>query len=191
MRHLQWRLLRTPMRTCVGRRALQRRVFWHKIQYIILPQARWDACFWAMTRSLILHLGSRRQLIDVDINWWRRLSHLTTGISSCLFHLNVAMQLLQSYLISITVDDQHAFLLRVIALIAFKNRIWNTRSVCVDKTYETYGTMESRMIFDLPKWGSVTVTELFEPVWSEASLWPSTLAGLKSSKFFFGEGWKN
>lgn len=27
----------------------------------------------------------------------------------------------------------------------------------------------------------MTVTELLEPVWREASLWPSTLAGLKSS----------
>lgn len=40
---LQWRLLRTPVG--VGRRTLQRRVFWHKIQNIILPQARGDAGF--------------------------------------------------------------------------------------------------------------------------------------------------
>lgn len=33
--NLQWRLLGTPVR--VGRRPLQRRVFWHKIQNIIFP----------------------------------------------------------------------------------------------------------------------------------------------------------
>lgn len=35
---------------------------------------------------------------------------------------------------------------------------------------------------NLPKWGTVTVTCLFDPVSNVASLCASTLAGLKSSK---------
>ena len=72
---------------------------------------------------------------------WRRLAVAVTttatiarrlfvaGIGSCLFHLNVAMQLLQNYLICITVDDQHAFLLRVVTLIAFEDGVGHSGSI--------------------------------------------------------------
>lgn len=55
--------------------------------------------------------------------------------------------------------------------------------LCWRDFHETSGTSDT--ISDiLPRWGSVTVTELLEPVWRVASLWTSTLAGLKSSGRF-------
>lgn len=127
--NLQWRLLRTPVWR-IGGRSLQRRVFWHEIQYVILPQARRDTRLGAVASSLILHLGSWRKGLSGQLHQRHTVRRkLFSGISSCLFHLNVAMQLFQSYLICITVDDQYAFFLRVVALVAFKYRIGNTRSI--------------------------------------------------------------
>lgn len=127
----QWRLLRTPVR--IGRRTLWRRVFWHKIQYLILSEARRDARLGAVTCSWILDSWSRYSAWSCSAVanwwWWCRLRLLIAGISSCLFHLNVAMQLLQDYLIGITVDDQNALLSRVFALVALKYGIGNTRSI--------------------------------------------------------------
>lgn len=47
----------------IGRRALQRRVFWHIVQNLILPHARRDARLRAVACGLILHLGKRRNVV--------------------------------------------------------------------------------------------------------------------------------
>lgn len=127
----QWRLLRTPM--WVGRRTLQRRVFWHKIQNIILSHARWDARFGAMTLSEVLAFHSSTRSSYVARITRRRRRRFVAGICSCLFHLNVAMQLLQDYLICITVEDEDALLLGVVALVTFENGIGYTRSIWEDR----------------------------------------------------------
>lgn len=175
--HSQWRLLRTPVRV-VGR-TLQRRVFWHKIQNIILSHARWDARFVAVSLGEILTLASSACSSHVAGRRWRLL---VAGISSCLFHLDVAMQLLQDYLICITVDDEDALLLGVVLLTAFEDSVGNARAVWMRKStgWNIWKIFVNEWKY-LPRWGSVTVTELFEPVCRVASLCTSTLAGLKSS----------
>lgn len=139
--NLQWRLLRTPM--WIWRRTLQRRMFWHKIQNVIFSQAGRDACLRAVTSRLVLNLASSTRrawcngasnivlwLLLLRWRWWGwGWGRFAARVSSCLFHLNVAMQLLQKYLIRITVDDQDAFLLSVVALIAFECCIRNPRTI--------------------------------------------------------------
>lgn len=109
---------------------MRRRVFWHKIQNIILSHARRDARFRAVTLGEVLTLSSciRSDCIAVAVVARRRWL-LVAGISSCLFHLDVAMQLLQDYLICITVDDKDAFLLGVVTLVAFEDGVGNARSI--------------------------------------------------------------
>lgn len=98
-------------------RTLQRRVFWHKIQNIVFSHARGDARLRALSLGEVLTLASGSD----TRRWWL----LVAGISSCLFHLDVAMQLLQDYLICITVDDEDALLLGVVLLAAFEDSAGN------------------------------------------------------------------
>lgn len=72
--------------------------------------------------------------------WLLLLLLLTAGIRSCLFHLNVAVQLLESDLVCLAVDDQHALLLSVVALVALENRAGNSGSICGKQGRQTYGT---------------------------------------------------
>lgn len=65
---------------------------------------------------------------------------LTAGIRSSLFHLNVTVQLLESDLVSLAIDDQNAFLLGVVALVAFENRAGHSGSICGRQGRQTYGT---------------------------------------------------
>ena len=175
----QWRLLGTPVR--VVRRTLRRRVFWHKIQYIILSQTRWDARFRAVTLGEIFTFSSCT-CSRSHIASCRRRGLLGAGISSCLFHLYVAMQLLQDYLICITVEDEDALFFGVVLLVAFEDSVRYTRSIWTGgKSMMKHMGKEMVRWKYLPRWGRVTVTELLEPVWSVASLCTSTLAGLKSS----------
>lgn len=75
---------------------------------------------------------------------------LTAGIRSRLFHLNVAVQLLESDLVSFTIDDEHAFLLSVVALVALKNRAGHPGSICGRQGRQAYG---SPKVLELTKMG--------------------------------------
>lgn len=180
--NLQWRLLRTPVR--VWRRTFRRRMFWHEIQNIVFPYTSRYTRLVAVTCSKVLNLAGSAWNIDVVTNCrcrWRWRLLFGAGICSCLFHLNIAMQLLQCYLICITVDDEDALFLIVVALITFEHRVRMGRAICDIKNVVKHMETFDGVNVDLPKWGRVTVTELLEPVWSVASLCTSTLAGLKSS----------
>lgn len=143
--HSQWRLLRTPVR--VGRRTLQRRVFWHKIKNIILPHARRDARFRAVTCRQIFTFTSCTRCIGAVVAVsarWRRRRLLRAVVRPCLFHDDLAVEPLQDYLICITVEDKNALLFRVVALIALEDGVWNARSLCVKSTFVKH--MECELI---------------------------------------------
>lgn len=67
---------------------------------------------------------------------------LTAGIRSCLFHLNVAVQLFESYLVSLTIDDQDTLLPSVVPLVTLENRTGDSGSICGKQGRQTYGTPE-------------------------------------------------
>lgn len=116
----------------VGRRTFRRRMFWHEIQNIIFPHASRDACLATVAGGKVLNLAGSTWSIDIVTHRRRRLRWrlFSAGISSCLFHLNIAMQLLQCYLIRITVDDEDALFFIVVALVALEHCVRNTRSIC-------------------------------------------------------------
>lgn len=89
-----------------------------------------------MASGLVLHLAAdaRRKSVDVAVELLRGrrccgLCEFAAGISSCLFHLDVAVQLLQDDLVRLAVEYQDAFFLIVVTLVALEHRVWHPRTI--------------------------------------------------------------